>query len=155
MPSDVRELWDFIAGLDQASLMALFAHCASLTVNVLKLPWDSRQRAHATADKLATTLALDMTAHWTPTVRTYLGRVTKAHILTAVREALGDEAAGRIAGLKKQAMAETAEQLLADTGWLPPSLRTDPPAWLDEAQPEAASIEPETESGEIFPVAAK
>ncbi|MGV6874817.1 ParB/RepB/Spo0J family partition protein [Pseudochelatococcus sp. B33] len=159
MPSDVRELWDFIAGLDQASVMALFAHCASLTVNVLKLPWDSRQRAHATADKLATTLALDMTTHWTPTVRTYLGRVTKAHILAAVREALGDEAADRIAGLKKQAMAETAEQLLAGTGWLPPSLRTDPPARLNGTQPEAADIEPgtepEMESGETFPAAAE
>jgi ParB family chromosome partitioning protein len=27
-----------------------------------------------------------MISHWAPTVRTYLGRITKAHILTAVRE---------------------------------------------------------------------
>lgn len=126
MPQNVGELWDFIAGLDQVSIMALFAHCASLTVNALKLPWEQRPRVQRTADKLATALALDMNQHWVPTARTYFGRVTKAHILAAVREAVGNEAADRIATMKKQPMAEAAEQLLAGTGWLPPLLRT---AW--------------------------
>ncbi|MFJ6327629.1 MULTISPECIES: ParB/RepB/Spo0J family partition protein [unclassified Rhizobium] len=131
MPRDVADLWGFVAGLDHASLMALLAHCASLTVNAVKLPWESsRRRAHETADKLATAVTLDMTAHWTPTVRSYFGRVTKAHILAAVREALGNEAAKRIADKKKQEMAATAEHLLAGTGWLPPILRKRP-AWLD------------------------
>ncbi|SDG72119.1 ParB/RepB/Spo0J family partition protein [Pelagibacterium luteolum] len=133
MPRDVADLWDFVAGLDHASLMALLAHCASLTVNAVKLPWESsKRRAHETADKLATAVTLDMTAHWTATVRSYLGRVTKAHILAAVRDALGDEAAEQIAGKKKVEMAEAAEQLLAGTGWLPPALRTECPAWLDQ-----------------------
>jgi ParB family chromosome partitioning protein len=60
-----------------------------------------------------------MTAHWTPTVRTYLGRVTKTHILDAVREAVSDELADRMADMKKQDMAEPAEQWLVGTGWLP------------------------------------
>ncbi len=132
MPQDVADLWGFIAGLDPASIMALFAHCASLTVNAVKLPWENhKRRAYMAADGLATAVALDMTAHWTPTVSAYLGRVTKAHILAAVREAVGDEAAERIATMKKQVMAEAAEQLLAGTGWLPPLLRTEPPSWLD------------------------
>jgi ParB family chromosome partitioning protein len=67
MPRDVADLWGFIAGLDHASVMALFAHCASLTVNAVKLPWERKPRAHETADRLATAVALDMTAHWTPT----------------------------------------------------------------------------------------
>ncbi|WP_105441227.1 ParB/RepB/Spo0J family partition protein [Neorhizobium sp. T25_13] len=125
MPQNVGELWDFIAGLDQVSVMTLFAHCASLTVNALKLPSEQRPRAQRTADKLATALVLDMNQHWTPTVQTYFGRVTKAHILAAVREAVGDEAADRIAAMKKQPMAEAAEQLLAGTEWLPPLLRTE------------------------------
>lgn len=137
LPRDVADLWGFIGGLDQASVMALFAHCASLTINAVKQPWERKPRAHETADKLASVLALDMTAHWTPTVRTYLGRVTKAHILAAVREAVSDEAADRIAGMKKQPMAEAAEQLLAGTGWLPPLLRTPEPAWLATEQAEA------------------
>jgi ParB family chromosome partitioning protein len=142
MPRNVADLWGFIAGLDQASVMALFAHSASLTVNAVKLPWERKPRAHETADRLATAVALDMTAHWTPTVRTYLGRVTKAHIVAAVREAVGDEAADRIASIKKQPMAEAAEQLLAGTGWLPPLLRTEQPAWLDAPQGEAEVKEP-------------
>jgi ParB family chromosome partitioning protein len=40
-----------------------------------------------------------MISHWTPTVRTYLGRITKAHILTAVREGVGNEAADRLPAL--------------------------------------------------------
>ena len=141
MPRDVADLWGFVAGLDHASVMALFAHCASQTVNALKLPWEQNKRhAHGNADKLATAVALDMTAHWTPTVRAFLGRVTKAHILAAVREAVGDEAAERIADKKKQDMAEKAEQLLAGTGWLPPLLRTERPAWLTGAQPEVPAM---------------
>ncbi|WP_027168850.1 ParB/Srx family N-terminal domain-containing protein [Mesorhizobium sp. WSM3224] len=128
MPRDVADLWDFIASLDHASVMALFAHCASLTVNAVKQPWERKPRAHETADRLAKALSLDMTAHWTPTVRTYLGRVTKAHILAAVSEAVSEEAADRLVALKKQPMAEAAEQLLAGTGWLPTLLRTTEPA---------------------------
>ncbi|MVA36374.1 ParB/RepB/Spo0J family partition protein [Agrobacterium vitis] len=138
MPRDVADLWGFVAGLDHASVMALFAHCASLTVNAVKQPWERKPHAHATADKLATAVALDMTAHWTPTVRAYLGRVTKAHILDAVREAVSDEAAERIAGLKKTEMAEAAEQLLTGTGWLPAVIRTSRPAWLDQPQADEA-----------------
>ncbi|WP_299176998.1 ParB/RepB/Spo0J family partition protein [uncultured Brevundimonas sp.] len=145
MPRDVADLWGFIAGLDHASVMALFAHCAALTVNAVKQPWERKPHAHATADRLATAVALDMAAHWTPTVRTYLGRVTKAHILAAVREAVSDAAAEGIAGLKKTDMAEAAEQLLAGTGWLPAALRTARPTWLDEPQ----------QDGDAFQIAAE
>ena len=54
-----------------------------------------------------------------------------------MREAIGDEAAERIAVMKKQEMAEAAERLLVGTGWLPPLLRTERPAWLDAPQAEA------------------
>lgn len=160
MPRDVADLWGFVAGLDHASLMALLAHCASLTVNAVKLPWESsKRRAHEMADKLATAVTLDMTAHWTPTVRTYLGRVTKAHILAAVREALGNEAVERIADKKKPEMAEAAEQLLAGTDWLPPALRTQRPAWMTTERPELVGITPEetpeAHNGDHFAVAAE
>ncbi len=144
MPQNVADLWDFIAGLDHASVMALFAHCASLTVNALKLPWEHKRRAYETADKLATALALDMSQYWTPTVSSYLGRVTKAHILEAVVVGVGYAAAERIKDKKKQEMAEDAEQLLAGSGWLPSLLRTEPPAWLDETQRAETEAEAET-----------
>jgi len=92
----------------------------------------------ATADKLAEAVSLDMTAHWAPTARTYLGRVTKTHILAAVREAVSDEAAGSMADMKKQAMAEAAEQLLVGTGWRPALMRT-PQAAQEPAEPPQAT----------------
>ena len=139
MPRDVADLWAFVAGLDHASLMALLAYCAALIINAVRVPWEQKPNARATAEKLASAVALDMTAHWSPTVRTYLGRITKAHILAAVREAVGDGAAERIAGLKKPEMAEAAEQLLVGTGWLPTVLRTAWPASRD-AEPDGEAF---------------
>ena len=65
-----------------------------------------------------------MTGYWRPTVQSYLGRVTKAGIVEAVREGVSEEAAERISGMKKVEMAAAAEQLLAATDWLPSVLRT-------------------------------
>jgi ParB family chromosome partitioning protein len=124
LPKSPSDLWGFVVALDYDSRMALFAHCAALSVFAVKVPWEKKPSAWATADTLATIVGLDMTAHWSPTVRSYFGRVTKDGIMSAVRETVGAEAAERIAGMKKDAMAAIAEQLLAGTGWLPEVLRT-------------------------------
>ncbi len=136
IPQDSADLWSFIARLDQASILALLAHCASLTVNLVEIGGDRNSTTRSNAGRLAAAVALDMTSFWTPGSRSYLGRVTKGHILDAVREGVSEEAATRIEGLKKQAMAESAEQLLAGTGWLPAVMRTTGPVWLTEAQSE-------------------
>jgi len=93
MPRDVTSLWTFVTELDQDSRITLFAHCVALTVNAVKLPWERRSRAMATAEKLAEAVSHDMTGYWRPTVRSYLGRITKARILEAVQEAVSDETA--------------------------------------------------------------
>ncbi|MEM7530526.1 MAG: DNA-binding protein, partial [Pseudomonadota bacterium] len=95
--------------------------------NAVQEPHHRKLRQVAHADILASTLGLDMVkAGWTPTADSYLGRVTKAQILAAVREAKGDKDADRIAGFKKPDMVEAAEELLSGTGWLPQTLRTAP-----------------------------
>ncbi|MEW6394958.1 MAG: chromosome partitioning protein ParB [Pseudomonadota bacterium] len=119
LPESPSDLWSFVVELDHDSRMALFAHCSALTVFAVRVPWDKRPRALATADTLATVLALDMSQYWTPTARSYFGRVAKDHIVAAVSDAVGSEAADRIAAMKKAPMAEAAEQLVAGTGWLP------------------------------------
>ncbi|MET4030380.1 hypothetical protein ABIB94_001121 [Bradyrhizobium sp. JR7.2] len=124
MPRDAAQLWEFVTGLDHDSRIALFAHCTALTVNAVKLPFDLRPRALAAAGRLAGAVALDMTGYWRPTVQSYLGRVTKARILEAVREGVSEEAADHLSGMKKTEMAAAAEQLLAATDWLPLLLRT-------------------------------
>ncbi|MCR6734085.1 MAG: ParB N-terminal domain-containing protein [Afipia sp.] len=153
MPRDVSGLWTFIMELDHDSRMALFAHCVALTVNALKLPTERKPRAMATADRLAEAVSLDMTAHWVPTARTYFGRVTKPHILAAVREAVSIEAADRMADMKKQDMAEAAEQLLVATGWLPALMRT-PGAAQERAEPPQAGAVTRT-SSDAYSVAAE
>jgi ParB family chromosome partitioning protein len=124
LPRQPEGLWDDLLDLDGDSRAALFAHCVAGTVNALSPSYDRRPRALAHAERLATLTGLDMAEHWTPTVDTYLGRVTKAQILDAVREAKGATSAQLIEPLKKSDMAREAERLLAGTGWLPPVLRT-------------------------------
>ena len=143
LPKKPAELWDWLVDLDGDSRSSLFAYCAARTLNATHQPYDRRPWALAHATRLAEALSLDMAAHWTPTKEGYLGRVTKAQILAAVREAKGEAAAQLIDHLKKSDMAEAAEQVLAGTGWLPPLLRTPGLPVVDEpagiADTEAAS----------------
>jgi ParB family transcriptional regulator, chromosome partitioning protein len=125
LPKGEDDLWDALAAFDADSRAALFAHCASLSVNAVHEPWNRNPRRLAHADTLARAVKLDMAAAgWSPTVDNYLGRVPKARILEAVREARGDASAQLIDHLKKPDMAREAERLLAGTGWVPEPLRT-------------------------------
>ena len=103
--------------------------CSRIAPRSASTPCTSPGTAARAASPMPTPLAravgLDMAAAgWTPTVDNYLGRVTKARILEAVREAKGDASAQLIDHLKKPDMAKEAERLLAGTGWLPEPLRT-------------------------------
>ncbi|WP_338811488.1 ParB/RepB/Spo0J family partition protein (plasmid) [Agrobacterium leguminum] len=124
LPGNADEVWDYLITLDQDSRMALFAHCVSLSVNTTVQAWNRRAKENAHARQLARSLGFGMvTAGWTPTVDNYLGRVTKAHILQAVREAKGEQSAQLIDHLKKPDMAREAARLLEGSGWLPEVLR--------------------------------
>ncbi|MDE8345368.1 MAG: ParB N-terminal domain-containing protein [Acidocella sp.] len=139
LPEDSGELWDVLASLDTDSREALFAHCISLTVNAVQEAWNRRPKALAHATRLAETLSLDLVAAgWAPTADNYLGRVPKARILEAVREAKGEQAAERIAQLKKTDMVEQAEQLLTGSAWLPEALRTPGAHNAPEVIPQAS-----------------
>jgi ParB family chromosome partitioning protein len=125
LPKEPADLWDGLLSFDTDSRQALFAHCVSLSVNAVYEAYNRKPRALAHADRIAQAVDLDMVAAgWTPTVGNYLGRVTKARILAAVREAKGARAGDRIEHLKKAEMAAQAENLLAGSGWLPEPLRT-------------------------------
>jgi len=132
LPANPDDLWDALATMEDTVLKALFAHCVALSVDAVFRPYDRRSGARAHADRLARAIALDMkAAGWRPAADNYLGRVTKAQILEAVREAKGEDAADRIASLKKPEMAQAAEELLQDCDWLPAALRTPKADVLD------------------------
>ncbi|WLS00623.1 ParB/RepB/Spo0J family partition protein [Shinella sumterensis] len=124
LPGDADAVWAYLIALDHDSRMALFAHCASMSLNATIQQWNRRSKENQHAVQLAQTIGFGMVgAGWTPTVDNYLGRVTKAHILQAVREAKGDQSAQLIDHLKKQDMAREAARLLDGSGWLPEVLR--------------------------------
>lgn len=157
LPDDEDALWRWIAGLDDTSRMALLAHCLSFGINALyeRMPaYGAVSQRSVTerlkrANRLASALSLDLIeAGWQPTVENYLGRVTKARILQAVRDARGDEAADRIVHMKKPDMAREAERLLDGSGWLPEALRTV--GLADQAQ-----VETVTSGGDMEAIAAE
>ncbi len=145
LPEEVADLWAYVVALAADSRMALFAHCAALTVNAVRVAWEATPSVGANADAIADAVSLDMTAFWTPTVRTYFGRVSKARILEAVTEAVSGDAASGMTDMKKQAMAEAAEQLLTGTGWLPSLLRTGAPL---QTADDASAAEPQQVAAE-------
>lgn len=132
LPAEPDDLWDTLVKMDEAVRMALFAHCVALSVDAVFRPYDRRSGALAHANRLASAVALDMrAAGWRATADNYFGRVTKAQILEAVREAKGEDTADRTASLKKPEMAKAAEELLHDSDWLPVALRTPKADALD------------------------
>ena len=134
IPADDDALWDWLTAQSEGTRFELLAHCVSFGVNALfeKInPYGAGISAQglrvrmAHADRLVQATDLDLVeAGWRPTVENYLGRITKGHILEAVREGAGDRASDLIAHLKKGDMAKEAERLLADSGWLPEPLRS-------------------------------
>jgi ParB family chromosome partitioning protein len=125
LPRESADLWGALSAFDPDSRNALFAHCVALSVNAVYEPWNRRPRALSHADRIAEAVRLDVAAAgWSPTADNYFGRVTKARIVEAVREAKGETAAQLIEHLKKSAMAVRAEELLASSGWIPEPLRT-------------------------------
>ncbi|TAA50296.1 ParB/RepB/Spo0J family partition protein [Shinella sp. JR1-6] len=155
LPGEADAVWAYLIALDQDSRLALFAHCASMSLNATIQQWNRRTKENQHAVQLAQTIGFGMVgAGWTPTVDNYLGRVTKAHILQAVREAKGDQSAQLIDHLKKQDMAREAARLLDGSGWLPEVLRypadeiadetglseTDETVLVDEDDTEAVEV---------------
>jgi ParB family chromosome partitioning protein len=149
LPREPAALWAALEAASEETRQGLFAHCVGLAVNAVHEPWNRRPRALAHADQLAAAVRLDMVAAgWTPTVDLYLGRVTKARILQAVREGRGQQAGERLEPLKKGEMAEQAEALLAGSGWLPEPLRTSSPVATSVTERPEAAIEHTTNANQ-------
>lgn len=150
LPDDDKDLWDALLQFDGAEQAALFAHCASQALNAQqevvpkydngRISKHSIERRIAHSHILARAVGLDLVgAGWRPSVEGYFRSVTKPRILADVAEAKGPKFAEMIDHLKKGDMANEAERLLEDAGWLPEPMRT--PELLD-----APAVEPEAET---------
>lgn len=119
---NAEDLWGVLCGLDGDERLQLFAHCVSLSVNAVKLVGRSR-RTLGHADRLAQHLSLDIAAYWQATPDSYFGRVSKAQILADVSEATSIQRAQQLEGMKKDAMAKAAADLIGSEGWVPPLMK--------------------------------
>lgn len=116
-------LWDWLRELLPEDRGSLFAHCVGMTVDALQ-DGHRGDGGQEQAGRFAAALGLDMRLWWRPTQANFLSRITKTGILTAVSEGVSQQAAWRLAGLKKDRMAKEAEKLLANSAWLPLPLRS-------------------------------
>ena len=126
LPSSTADLWGWIVEQDRDTLLSLLAFCAASTVDVIVKAGGAKPGGtHRHGDRLAAALGLDMADWWAPTAEGYFGRINKAQIVEAAREACGEEdlEVQALNALKKGAAAAEAERLVAGTRWLPPYLR--------------------------------
>ncbi len=115
---DADNLWSWLLSLEESERHGLLAYCVAVSVNALC----ASQGEPEGADRLAAILALDMKQWWSAD-EGFFSRLTKSDVIEAVGQVRGEEAARRLADLKKSELAKRAQDLLANSGWLPMGLR--------------------------------
>lgn len=137
LPTDPADLFGWLLAAENGTFSKLLAFCAATSIDAVRVKADRADCPRlGHADELARTLDLDMAQWWEPTRATYLGRVSKALVLTAVREGVSPAAARNLESLKKDKLTEKAEERLKGSKWLPPILR---PSAKPEAEIAAAA----------------
>ena len=86
--SQQPDLWQSCVSQDQDTLLRLLAYCVAATsVNAVQTKADSDRNVRLQdADRLATTLGVDMTRWFTPDVNNFIGRITKPQMVEAMRK---------------------------------------------------------------------
>lgn len=114
VPTDPDTLWTWCREAGDHMILSLLAYCTARSFNAAQDRDDAQP-----AMPLLSALGLDMTAHWTPNAG-YFKRLRKSDTLAILaRFGHGGPA---FAKLKRDVLAESAGNLLAKTGWLPPTL---------------------------------
>jgi ParB family chromosome partitioning protein len=141
LPRDAADLFGWLTGQETAALLDLLAYCAATRIDAVRTKQDRADEPRLVhADRLASTLGLDMATWWEPTRESYFGRVSKKLALEAIAEGTYQSAASGLAECKKETVVKEAEKRLKGTGWLPQALRLP--------RPEIPANGAETEAGE-------
>lgn len=124
LPGEADALWSTIRAMTIPEQLELLACCVARGVNLVEAKFDGvGEEQKAFGRTLMEALGVKMRDYWQPSAANYLSRVSRAHILAAVREAVSPDAANDISKLGKSDMVKRAEKLLEGTGWLPEVLR--------------------------------
>lgn len=144
LPSEPAGLFGWLLAQNAETVTSLIAFCAAMSIDAVRSKQDRPDCPRlAHADELAAALGLDMALWWKPTKASYLGRVSKALILDAVKEGVSPSAAENLAGLKKDALVARAEERLAGKDWLPAILRPPVTVPRQETAPDLSAPEVE------------
>lgn len=115
IPQKPAELWNWCLSIDTHTLHSFLAYSVARSLNgVVFMPGAKQPMA-----PLLRSLKVDVRKHWKPTAA-FFGRLKKASILQVLAEQ-GFDVKG-LDKLKRDQLAQKAADLLADSGWLPPSL---------------------------------
>lgn len=118
LPADVGELLPWLLAQPLDTLVHLLTLCSALSLNAI-----NGNGKQTTTAAIAAVVNLNMADWWVPTGASYLGSVSKALIVEALKdEGLNDDAEA-LAKLKKGEAVAKAEALLAGRGWVPLVLR--------------------------------
>lgn len=119
LPGTSRAMFDWLLAQDQDTLLALLAYCTARSIHAVS----SKQRRHDQSDAIAQALGLDLSDWWIATTATYVGRVTRAQAIQAVREATGTDCTALVAGMKRSEAVRYCAAKLEGSRWLPTTLR--------------------------------
>ena len=124
LPMRPLDLWPWVLAQEQGVLLDLLAVAVSANVNAIRHPHEKKVPARVTAgERLARSLAIDMAEWWQPDA-SFLSRLSKAALLSAIAEALSPEVARSLDHCSKAELVAVAGRRLKGTGWLPVPLRT-------------------------------
>jgi len=111
--SQEPDLWQWCVRQDQETLLRLLAYCVATSVNAVQTKADSDRNIRLQhADRLATTLGVNMTKWFTPDLNNFFGRITKPQMVEAMKEA-GHTPDSASLSLKKAQLASIAAVLCA------------------------------------------
>lgn len=114
LPSDADALWQWCLTVEEGVIHNLLAYSASRSLAGTQFHAGEQRMA-----PLVAALGVKMTDHWQPNA-SYFGRIKKSATLAILAE--HGHADPALAKMKRGPLAEKAADLLAGTGWLPPTL---------------------------------
>jgi ParB family transcriptional regulator, chromosome partitioning protein len=135
LPEDPTKLFTWLGDQEQFLVVDILAYCTAACINVTVGNEQARP-----LERVEETLGLNMADWWQPTVKSYLGQVRKDVVTGALADVgVGELAMKEVDKLKKGDLGKKAEELLADSGWLPMPLRAkDAPAKAKASKTPAA-----------------
>jgi len=133
LPEDPAKLFAWVAEREVVEVVELLAFCTAACINTTTSNDHSRPLEH-----VEEAIGLNMADWWQPTRKSFLGQVAKPVIIEALEEVgTGELGIKHVDKLKKAELAEKAEELLSDTGWLPALLRPQTPPVVKAAKQKA------------------